>query len=89
MSKATLFETHESSMVLIVNDGNLAYPNTSVTIEGCNRSAIANGIVRMINENQCSECGKFNGLHGEVFHVTDMDNGEVRGKYLMCSKGIK
>lgn len=65
----------------------LAYPNVVIKIEGAFSSAIAKGVVRMLNENQCANCGKFNGLHGEIFHVTDMDNGEVNGRYEMCPLG--
>jgi hypothetical protein len=69
----------------------LAFPNTLITIEGAGSSAIAKGIVRMLNESQCPECGKFNGLHGEVFHQTQNGDGtgEVRGRYLMCSHAEK
>lgn len=68
---------------------NLAYPEVVVTIEGAFQDGIAKGIVRMLNEDQCANCGKFNGLHGEIFHQTSSDNGEVRGRYEMCPLGSK
>lgn len=64
---------------------NLAYPNILITVEGAMQSSIAKGIVRMLNEDQCPACGKFNGLHGEIYHATQQDSGgEVRGYYGMC-----
>jgi hypothetical protein len=89
---ASKFKTQKRTFVLIQDDliqDDDSWKNGIITIEAPNPDSIADGIVKMINNNQCSECGKFNGLHGEVFHVTDSDNGEVRGKYLMCSRGAK
>jgi hypothetical protein len=65
---------------------NLAYPNVLVTVESnCFGSGIAEGIARMLNEDQCNVCGKFNGLHSEVFHPYASDGGgEVRGHYEKC-----
>jgi hypothetical protein len=77
------------TVILVHNEGNLYKPDALITIEGCGESSLASGILRMVNESQCSECGKFNGLHGEVFHVTDMYSGEVNGNYKMCSHGGK
>lgn len=70
---------------------NLAFPNVVIKIEGAFSDAIAKGILRMLNEDQCVNCGKFNGLHGEVFHQTSNGggSGEVRGRYQMCPLGEK
>lgn len=79
----------DKTLVIAKPTSNLAFPNVLITIEGAMQSRIAKGIVRMLNERQCVECGKFNGLHGEIFHVTDMNNGEVNGHYKMCPLGEK
>lgn len=55
-----------------------------ITVNSMNSESLAKGIARMINEEQCVVCGKFNGLHGEVFYPTSSDNGEVRGTYRIC-----
>lgn len=70
---------------------NLAYPNVVIKIEGPFSDSIARGILRMLNEDQCADCGKFNGLHGEIFYQTSNGDGsgEVRGVYKMCPLGDK
>lgn len=62
-------------------------PDQVITIEGSQRSSIADGIVKMINESQCLECGQFNGLHGSVY-VKNFQGpgGEVSGRFVDCSK---
>lgn len=82
---AEMFEVGHKAIVIAKPTGfNMAFANVMITIEGQFQSSIAKGILRMLNEDQCNVCGKFNGLHGEVFHVTGMDNGEVNGHYKMC-----
>lgn len=84
---AELLEVGEKTLVVSKPTGfNLHAPNVLITIEGAFQTGIAKGIVRMLNETQCSECGKFNGLHGEVFIKTGQDGGgEVHGHYSPCS----
>lgn len=90
--KAQIITLRCDTTVVVVTGDNPSdsYISTSqngiITINGANSDSIAKGIARMINENQCIECGKFNGLHGDIFHATDSDNGEVRGYYEKCSK---
>jgi hypothetical protein len=87
---AQVVQVSGGSYVLAQPTGfNLAFPNVVIKIEGAFSDSIAKGILRMLNEDQCVNCGKFNGLHGEVFHVTDMSGGEVNGKYRMCPLGEK
>jgi hypothetical protein len=78
-------EISGKTIIAVHHDGNLYQPNAVITVEGCGESGLVKGILRMVNESQCSECGKFNGLHGEVFHISDMNNGEVNGVYKMCT----
>lgn len=68
---------------------NLGYPNTIIRIEGAFSDSIAKGVLRMLKEDQCPECGKFNGLHGDIYHVTSNGDGsgEVRGYYEGCPLG--
>jgi hypothetical protein len=88
--KATLFSISEKSVIHTTHEGNIVFPNTQITVEGYGHSSIAAGILRMLQYDQCSECGKFNGLHGEVFHSSGSDGtGEVSGHYQMCSRGYK
>jgi hypothetical protein len=63
--------------------------NTVITVQGFFSRSMADGIKRMIDEDQCPVCGKFNGLHGEIYNIDSMDNGEVRGHYTMCERGKK
>jgi hypothetical protein len=86
---AEIVELGHSTVVVLKHEGNSCYPNTVITIDGHGNRTLAVGIVKMFMDNQCPECGKFNGQHGEVFHVTDMNNGEVNGNYKMCSHGGK
>jgi hypothetical protein len=58
--------------------------NAIITINSAFSESLALGIKRMIEQDQCPVCGKFNGLHGEIYHIDSMDNGEVRGVYVMC-----
>jgi hypothetical protein len=59
-----------------------------ITVSSGNSRGLAEGIARMINQSQCSVCGKFNGLHGEVFHGTGQSGGgEVTGYFKMCPVG--
>jgi hypothetical protein len=60
-----------------------------ITINGFQAQSVAEGIKRMIDQDQCPACGKFNGLHGETYNVTSMDNGEVRGHHEICAMGKK
>jgi hypothetical protein len=88
--KATAFSLSGKSIIQVTHEGNLYQPNTLITVEGCGETEIVKGILRMLQDDQCSECGKFNGLHGAVFHSSGSDgSGEVRGHYQMCSKGTK
>ena len=69
---AELLEVGEKTLVVSKPTGfNLHAPNVLITIEGAFQTGIAKGIVRMLNETQCSECGKFNGSRkGGDFHFT-------------------
>jgi hypothetical protein len=87
--KATAFSLSGKSIIQVTHEGNLHQPNTLITVEGRGETEIVKGILRMLQDDQCSECGKFNGLHGEVYHAIDSCSGEVKCYYEMCSKGTK
>ena len=87
--KATAFSLSGKSIIQVTHEGNLHQPNTLITVEGRGETEIVKGILRMLQDDQCSECGKFNGLHGEVYHAAYSCGGEVHGYYKMCSKGTK
>jgi hypothetical protein len=89
MSHAEIVSLNGTTIFLTVKETgeNKAYTNTVIKIEGNNASSIAKGIARMINESQCISCGKFNGLHGEIFYGQSCGSGEVNGHYEMCPLG--
>jgi hypothetical protein len=64
--------------------GNIAYPDFIVTVEGCNRSMIARAISAMLSYS-CPECGGLYTEHVDVFTQTGQEFGSVLGKYTKCS----
>jgi hypothetical protein len=88
-TEATLIETRDKTLVVIKG---LSFDTQLVTVEGNYRGSIAEGIAKMINESQCFKCGKFNGLHGEIFYGHSVaGTGSVEGHYEMCphAKGVR
>lgn len=82
--KAEKIELRCDTTVVVIKDDGYA-ENTVINIHGIRGSSMADGIIRMINENQCPACGKFNGLHGEIYIKTGQDGaGGVEGYYTMC-----
>jgi hypothetical protein len=87
--KAEKFKTFYGTVFVAVHtdgEGFAQADHVMITIDGGTADILADGIVRMINERQCSECGRFNGLHGEIHVVTGYGNGTVEGFYRRCSK---
>lgn len=86
--KAEIIELRGDTSVVIVK-GILDH-GTVITVNSLRCRIIAEGIARMLNEDQCPVCGKFNGLHGEVFTKTGQSGGgEVDGYYKICPNGPK
>lgn len=82
--KAEKVELRCDTTVVVIK-GDSYGENVVININGIYSSNLADGIVRMINENQCRACGKFNGLHGEIYIKTVQDGfGSVEGYYAMC-----
>lgn len=76
-------------IVLKSDDPHLYAGDGVIQINSIFADSLAAGIVRMITVEHCPECGRFGGLHGEVFTKTGQDNGEVRGTFGPCPRAPK
>jgi hypothetical protein len=79
------------SVIMVGNNVTDCSKNIVINIQSGRADSIADGIIRMLNEDQCPVCGKFNGLHGEVSFGGYSDGfGSVVGtQYQMCPNAKK
>lgn len=73
----------QESIVLVEYD---KFTNTVISVRGPHSEALAKDFAGMINRQQCPECGRFGGAHGDIFIKTGQDGfGSVEGHYVKCS----
>jgi len=74
---------NHQAIVLVEND---TLYKTAILINGHYASTLAEDFAGMINNQQCPECGRFGGKHGDIFIKTGQDGfGSVEGHYVNCS----